>query len=492
MRLEPTPRPEHALRVSARLITASNILHFASDELERAILQEQMENPALEVQEQHICLFCGSPLRGPVCATCGTSAQELQPAFSPVDTTVSDESISEQQWNDFAAPAAFDAYNAYDTYSSYDYATGDSDDDEPDPLARLSMDQSLAETLLQQLESLVAPDEMPIAEQLVGNLNERGYLEITVEEIAAFLHVPIEQVARVLNQLQTLEPTGIGARNLRECLLIQLAVLSEQESPHPLAATLIDRYLDRLGKNQFSEIARELRAPETEIRQAALYIRGNLHPFPAHIYQQHTTNGLGAIYTRPDVLIREGENGYEVELIEEKRYSFHIGPGFGTKPLSLELDPSYEETQRYIHAQSDRAKFFIDSIRRRWRTLKLVTELIVEYQHEFLVKGVRYLRPFTRSQVAARLNLDESTISRAIANKYALLPNGRLIPLADFFDGSLGVKDVLRELIATEPPKKRLSDDELARLMSERGIPMARRTVTKYREEMGIASSRER
>lgn len=495
MRLEPTPRPEHALRVSARLITASNILHFASDELERAILQEQMENPALEVQEQHICLFCGSPLRGPVCATCGTSAQEPQPAFSPVDTTVSDESASEQQWNDYAVSAAYDAYNAYnayDSYTTYDYAAGDSDDDEPDPLARLSMDQSLAETLLQQLESLVAPDEMPIAEQLVGNLNERGYLEITVEEIAAFLHVPVEQVARVLNQLQTLEPTGIGARDLRECLLIQLAVLSEQESPHPLAARLIDRYLDRLGKNQFSEIARELREPETEIRQAALYIRGNLHPFPAHTYQPHTTNVYGAIYTRPDVLIRESENGYEVELIEEKRYGFHIGPGFGTKPLSLELDPSYEETQRYIHAQSDRAKFFIDSIQRRWRTLKLVTELIVEYQREFLEKGVRYLRPFTRSQVAARLNLDESTISRAIANKYALLPNGRLIPLADFFDGSLGVKDVLRELIAAETPKKRLSDDELARLMSERGIPMARRTVTKYREEMGIASSRER
>jgi RNA polymerase sigma-54 factor len=121
-----------------------------------------------------------------------------------------------------------------------------------------------------------------------------------------------------------------------------------------------------------------------------------------------------------------------------------------------------------------------------------VTEQIVDYQREFLEKGIRYLRPFTRSELAARLNLDESTISRATANKYALLPNGRLIPLADFFDGSLGIKDILRELIANENPRKHLSDDELARLMTERGIPMARRTVTKYREEMGIASSRER
>ncbi len=118
--------------------------------------------------------------------------------------------------------------------------------------------------------------------------------------------------------------------------------------------------------------------------------------------------------------------------------------------------------------------------------------MIVDYQREFLDKGIRYLRPFTRSEVAMRLNLDESTVSRATANKYALLPNGRLIPLSDFFDGSLGVKDILRELIATENPRRRLSDDELAHLLSARGIPMARRTVTKYREEMGIGSSRER
>ena len=118
--------------------------------------------------------------------------------------------------------------------------------------------------------------------------------------------------------------------------------------------------------------------------------------------------------------------------------------------------------------------------------------MIVDYQREFLDKGIRYLRPFTRAEVATRLNLDESTVSRATANKYALLPNGRLIPLSDFFDGSLGVKDILRELISTEDTRHRLSDDELARLLTMRGIPMARRTVTKYREEMGIGSSRER
>ena len=118
--------------------------------------------------------------------------------------------------------------------------------------------------------------------------------------------------------------------------------------------------------------------------------------------------------------------------------------------------------------------------------------LVVDYQHDFLEHGVRHLRPLTRTEVASRLNLDEGTVSRATANKYALLPNGRLIPLSDFFDRSLGLKDILRELIQSEAPKHRFSDDELAKLMSAKGYPMARRTVTKYREEMGIGSSRER
>jgi RNA polymerase sigma-54 factor len=480
MRLEPTPRPDHILRVSARLITSSTILHLSSDELERTVTQEQMENPALDVNEKRVCLFCGSPLQGPFCASCGHFEQPTQPSFNTSESH-QDEQPAEQQWSE------------YHSYDIYDYRFNESDDeDELDPLERISVDQTLADTLLQQLDALIAPEDALIAEQLVGNLNERGYLEISVQEIANYLHVPVARVEYALDQLQTLEPLGIGARNLRECLLIQLEALEEQETPHPLAYALIDRYLDRLGKSHFQEIARELKASEQEVRQAALYIRGNLNPFPAHTYQPGSDGGTTAAYTRPDILIRRGESGFEIELIEEKRYGFHVGSGYGTQPLRLEHDPGYEDIQRYIRHQSDRAKFFIDCIQRRWRTLKLVAELIVDYQREFLDKGIRYLRPFTRAEVATRLNLDESTVSRATANKYALLPSGRLIPLSDFFDGSLGVKDILRELIATENPRRRLSDDELARLMSARGISMARRTVTKYREEMGIGSSRER
>jgi RNA polymerase sigma-54 factor len=427
-----------------------------------------------------VCLFCGSPLQGAYCTKCGHFEQPTQPGFSTGETQ-QDEQSAEQQWSE------------YHSYDIYDYRSNEYDDeDELDPLARISVDQTLAEALLQQLDTLIAPEDAPIAEQLVGNLNERGYLEISVQEIAEYLQVHEERVEYVLRQLQTLEPPGIGARELRECLLIQLQALAEQEPPHSLAYALIDRHLDQLGKSHFLEIARELRVPEQEVRQAAQYIRGNLNPFPAHAYQAGTSSGATAAYTRPDIIIRKSESGFEVELIEERRYSFHIGSGYGTQPLRLENDPGYEEIHRYMRHQSDRAKFFIDCIQRRWRTLKQVAELTVDYQREFLDRGIRYLRPFTRAEVATRLNLDESTVSRAIANKYALLPSGRLIPFSDFFDGSLGVKDILRELIASEDTRHRLSDDELAHLLTMRGIPIARRTVTKYREEMGIGSSRER
>jgi RNA polymerase sigma-54 factor len=458
------------------------MLHLSSDELERAVTQEQMENPALEVIEHRVCLFCGSLMQGQTCASCGHFAQPAEPAFSLHGASSDDELPIDQQWGE---------YHHYEIHD-YDASSGD-DEDEFDPLARIPMGQTLAEVLLQQLEAMVSPDDVLIAEQLVGNLNERGYLEPTVEEIADHLQVPVERVAYVLGQLQTLEPVGIGARNLRECLLIQLQAMSEQEEPHPVAYLLIDRYLDRLGHSQYAEIARSLKVPEEEVRQAALYIRSTLNPFPAHTFEPDARGGsTAASYIRPDLIIRKGEAGYEVELIEEKRYGFQIGSGYGTQHLSLNSGAENEEVRHYLRQHSDRAKFFIDCMYRRWRTLKRVAELIVDYQREFLEKGVRFLRPLTRAEVAMRLNLDEGTVSRATANKYALLPNGRLMPISDFFDGSLGVKDVLRELIATEEPKHRLSDDELARLLSARGIPMARRTVTKYREEMGIASSRER
>src|SRR5712691_2578264 len=300
MRLEPTPRPDHVLRVSAKLITSSTILHLSSDELERAVNQEQMENPALEVTEQRVCLFCGTFMYGQICAACGHFAQ---PALTISESPITYESPTE-------SPRSTPFYDM----DNYGFAEIDRDD-ELDPLAYISVGETLAEVLLQQLEALISPDDVPIAEQLVGNLNERGYLEMSIREIADILQVPIERVEYVLSQLQTLDPPGIGARNLRECLLIQLQALSEVEelasgeqqdlaptrgATTSIVYTLVDRYLEQLGRGQFHEIARELKVSEQEVRQASLYIRSTLHPFPAHLYRtdsEYTRLGNDAAYT---------------------------------------------------------------------------------------------------------------------------------------------------------------------------------------------------
>lgn len=487
MRLEQTPKPSQTLRVSARLITSSTILHLSSDELERTVNQEQMENPALDVKEQRICLFCGTRLYGNVCSSCGQFAQDSHLAQNPTGVSENLQPYSsEAQW-DYQQQSHYDSDN-------YGFAEIDSDD-AYDPLAHIPNGDTLVETLLQQLEALIAPDDAAIAEQLVGNLNDRGYLEVSAEDIAAHLQIQVERVEYVLRQLQTLEPLGIGARNPRECLLIQLEALREQNlAPHPLAYAIIDGYLDQLGRNQLHEIARHLKAPEQEVREACQYIRSWLHPFPAHSYRSDTSYARtnGTTYIRPDVIIRKGENGFEVELMESKRYQFHVNTRYAGEAEQSISTPDHHEIQRYMQNHVERAKFFLDCIQRRWRTLQRVAELIADYQREFLEKGVRYLRPLTRAEVATRLNLDEGTVSRATANKYVLLPNNRLIPISDFFDGSLGIKDIIRELIQSEESKHRLSDEELARILTAQGIPMARRTVTKYREEMGIGSSRER
>lgn len=479
MRLEQTPRTEQTLRVSARLVTSSTILHLSADELERTINQEQTDNPVLEVTEQRICLFCSTPLYGQSCTVCGRFTQNVHHTGG-VPEPSRQEVPQEVQWEQQAF-----------FYDSDNYGFSEADDDY-DPMAHIATGETLSEDLLQQLEAQITPDDALIAEQLVGNLNERGYLESSLQEIADHLQVPYERVAYVLSQLQMLEPCGIGARNIRECLLIQLEAMSEQHVPHPLAYALIEHYLEDLGHNRYAEIARHLMVTEQEVRQASHYIRSTLHPYPGHLYRSSsgaTALSSATTYIHPDIIIRQGENGFEVELTEEKRYNFRVGTHYTDQTEYVEIT---SDIQRYVHQNRDRASFFVDCIHRRWRTLKRVAEVVISHQKDFLEKGIRYLYPLTRAEVATILHLDEGTVSRATANKYALLPNGRLIPIADFFDGSLRIKDMLRELIQSESPQRRLSDEELARLLAANGITLARRTVTKYREEIGIGSSRER
>lgn len=459
---QPSQQPQ--VNISAKLIESIRILQLSAEELEQTVAQEALDNPAFDMEELGQCQRCGAQMKDGLCPTCSGTASLSQ-------------GDGAREWDDFSDPGV---------------AGGEEDDF--DPLARVQDAASLQEVLLWQMQAIIDPEDLPIAEYLIGSLDSHGRVVASVEEVARILRVDALRVQRVLGLLQMQEPVGVGARDLRECLLIQLRWFREQGKPHPLAEELVANYLTRLGEHRFMEIAREIHVPSSHVRTAWQFIRTNLNPYPAHAYDSSATSFSGGrVHTtlvRPDVVIRRTEAGFEAEVVENKKYLFRVNPTYRRLITTLDPAQSSEEDRQHIRQYTSRAQFFIDCIHQRWETLKKISDALVDYQSEFLEKGVRFLRPLTRGELAERVDLHESTISRATASKFVLLPEGRTIPFDDFFDASLRAKDTLRELIESEDRKHPLSDEELAVLLANRGMNVARRTVAKYRESMHILPSR--
>jgi RNA polymerase sigma-54 factor len=325
---------------------------------------------------------------------------------------------------------------------------------------------------------------------------------VSVNEASQALEVPERRVAAVLKALQSLDPPGIGARDLRECLLIQLREFERRGEAHPVARPLLERFLHQLGERHFAEIARELGVTSTAVKQAWRFIRSNLHPYPAHAFESAGLPDQGVrdgrergILVRPDVVIRRTDRGFEAEVVERRRFRFGVNSLYTdlarqVRQSTANRVPLNDTERQHVREYSARARFFIECVRQRWETLAVIADALVVFQRDFLEHGVRHLRPLTRGELADYVGLHESTVSRATADKYVLLPSGRTIPFDDFFDGSLAAKDMLRELISGEDHAKPYSDEDLASLLHERGLPLARRTVAKYREAIGILPSR--
>jgi RNA polymerase sigma-54 factor len=353
------------------------------------------------------------------------------------------------------------------------------------------------------LSAVIPAADYDIAEYLVGSLNSHGYLTVGVKDVGRALEVPEWRVEDVLDVLQSLDPPGVGARDLRECLVIQLREFEHRGEAPPIARKLLEGYLPELGEHHFAEIARELGVTTTAVKQAWRFIRANLNPYPAHAFESADLPDQGvaerderSVLVRPDVVLRKTDTGYEAEVVEQRRFRFDVNGMYSDlyrrsrssapgKRVGL-TDPERQHVREY----ASRARFFIDCVRQRWETLQVIADALIVFQRDFLDHGVRHLRPLTRGELAEHVGLHESTVSRATAGKYVLLPSGRTVSFDDFFDGSLAAKDMLRELIESENRAKPYSDEDLAALMCERGLPLARRTVAKYREALGILPSR--
>jgi RNA polymerase sigma-54 factor len=455
------------LKVSPRLVAANYILELSSQELQQQIATELSENPALELVEIPTCRVCGTELQGSICPRC----------------------IQRQKGS---SPSAFGPDGRGYGYDDGGEARNRGPDDEDfDPLTRVASEQTLAEKLLMEMGAALPDEDMSVAEYLVGSLDEKGYLSIKLEDVAYEMDVPLDKVRAVLRVLQAQEPVGIGARNLRECLAIQITHLEERGMSHPHARDIVTQFLTELGEHKFGRIAHELKISQQEVADVWEFVKTKLNPHPAHGFSPTNASDRDtrAMYIIPDVVISQGPEDFEVEVVESRRFVLRVNPMYTR--LSADLHRSSAsmnpDEKRHVQQYVGRAKLFIANINQRRQTLYNITRCLVDQQRDFLEKGVRHLRPLSRAAVAQQLGVHESTVSRATASKYVMIPNGEVIPYAHFFTPSLSVKDIMKEVIEKEG--KPLTDSEIVERLKERGIHIARRTVAKYRMQLAILPS---
>lgn len=447
------------LFMTLKLQQAISLLQLSSLELNDLIHEELLNNPVLELDEDE-------------------AKEEVREN--------GDESPDKVQEKD-----AID-WGMYFQEEGYEPGAGtgrrDTDDDASYETF-LSREISLQEhLLLQSGYCRLAETERKVLEFLIGNIDHNGYLIGELQEFALLLGVDCREMEHALQVLQQFDPAGVGARNLRECLLLQLR---ERENPPPLARVIIEVYLEEVAANRHKKIALALQAELSEVQAAVDFIR-TLEPKPGRLA------GIASDevrYIHPDVIIEKVAGDYCILVNKYTAPRLTINPYYR---FLLSQGACETLTSSFIKSRLDSALWLLRSIEQRRLTLYKVAEAIVKLQRRFFDEGVRCLQPLVLRQIADEIGVHESTVSRATANKYAQTPRG-IFPLKFFFasgieghDGTISsqaVKSHLLEVISAENVYFPLSDKRLTELLAERGIVVSRRTVAKYREELDIPSS---
>jgi RNA polymerase sigma-54 factor len=471
---------EQRQRNLPRLIEANYLLNLSAQELETVILTELAANPALEVEERTTCPTCGAAIDGGYCATCLVNQHET--TAPPNDNE--------------------DEFDRIETIYQPRSA-----DEEFDEVTLIADEMDLQQQLLADVHTVLDPADYPIAECLIDALDDRGFLDADLGEVAALCQRDVEDVEHVLDVIQEIAPAGVAARDLRECLLLQLQFLrlSDIEIP-PLVDPIIESHLTELGNHRYQHIARHLHVSPEEVGEAHDFIQSYLSPHPMQSQLSKTWQSAALTpYVAPDVLITIVDGELKIEVTGSSQSQLRINSMYDGLAARLRrrakadqdaaaaaavMAQTSDEDRDHIRDSVSRAKQFISKIHQRRETLLKISTCIGELQEDFLREGVRELKPLTRSQVAQQIGVHESTVSRATANKYVMLPNRKVIPFSDFFTPSLSIKDVIKELIENESAAGHpLSDMRIRELLLQRGYRIARRTVAKYRAELRILPS---
>lgn len=467
------------LTMTPQLQQAIKLVQLARAELQEAVQEALLENPLLEE---------ASLLDATESATLNDKQEK---ALERAETT--SEATGEAEPGDHEAEQMdWEAY--FENYTAPIPGTGQqrlNDHDLPGVEATFSRTDSLFDHLIWQIQvSHFSANEQQVATAIVGNLDEDGYLkEITVEQLAEELDYSLEYVEEVLELVQALDPIGVAARDLRECLLLQARF-------YELDATVVgilDEHLDKLERKNYTGIARAMEIEPEAVHNAARRI-SRLEPRPGRPFAGEMTR-----YITPDVYIRKTEDGYQAQYNEDGMPKLRISKYY----QEILRKHGEAESKSYLNERYNAAQFMIRSLRQRQETILKVCESIIKFQEDFFEKGEDHLKPLILKDVAEEIEMHESTVSRATANKYVHTPRG-IYALKFFFNSSIqgvggqddlasaAVKSKLRALIDAENKLKPLSDQALVAALEKDGIKIARRTVAKYREAMGILSSTRR
>lgn len=463
------------LVMTPQLQQAIKLLQLSRLELQDVVRQELEENPLLDEVPELEEIKETEPLE--------LSEKEVEPEVPATEfqEVTAGEETREMDWESY-----LDGYNYTAGEQYYD------DEERPSFENLLTKKSTLVDHLMWQLSlTKLTDDEMKVGTEIIGNIDDDGYFRASLADVASVCLVEETFVEAVLKRIQEFDPSGVAARDLRECLLIQVKALGMGGS---LVESVLTDHLKDLESRKYKQAARALGVNVNDILTATRII-ANLDPNPGRMFGQDDVQYISA-----DIFVYKIGEEYVVVLNDEGMPNLRINPLYaGEGKTGAQADPKAEE---YINDKMRSAMWLIKSIQQRQRTVYKVAKSLVKFQRDFLDRGIEYLKPLVLRDIAEDIGMHESTISRVTTNKYMQTPQG-LYELKYFFNSGIStnegdfiasesVKNKIKEIVDAEDPRKPYSDQRLAELLSAHNINIARRTVTKYREMLRIGSSSER
>ncbi|UQY44590.1 RNA polymerase factor sigma-54 [Erwinia sp. PK3-005] len=466
-------RLSQQLAMTPQLQQAIRLLQLSTLELQQEIQLALESNPLLEQTDIHEEVDSRDYVESEALDTREALEQKDMPEELPLDAT----------WDEI--------YTA-----GTPSGTGNDYRDDELPVYQGETTQTLQDYLMWQVELTPFSDtDRAIATSIVDAIDDTGYLTVTLDEIRDSIgdeDVALDEVEAVLKRVQRFDPVGVGARNLRDCLLVQLSQFARDTPFLAEAQLIVDQYLDLLANHDFRSLMRVTRLKE-DVLKTALALIQSLDPRPGQ-----SVNTREPEYVIPDVLVRKTANRWTVELNGDSVPRLQINQQYAALGSSARSDSD----SQFIRTNLQDAKWLIKSLESRNDTLLKVTRCIVEQQQAFFEQGEEFMRPMVLADIAQAVDMHESTISRVTTQKYLHSPRG-IFELKYFFSShvntegggeasSTAIRALVKKLISAENPAKPLSDSKLTTLLSEQGIMVARRTVAKYRESLSIPPSNQR